>query len=286
MNDYKIGGCSLCMRTDGESLISGTYMERFRIEEIQMNEEEGLEISLHCCDTIREKGKQYQSRQWIFTEEGKTKVFNQPYLNTQLGICYTPSDWKNQKVQVDVPLEFQQMETFTIPRLLDFIGIHSAFLYRGKTLLHASFIRTEKGAILFTAPSGTGKSTQAQLWERYQGAEIINGDRVLLGKENGKWMAYGVPFCGSSGICKNQTVPILGIVVLEQSLENRVQELSPAECFRALLGGTMYHRWSEEERQLVMELTMKQSREISMVRLSCRPDAESVNVLKEYWSKK
>ena len=44
-------------------------------------------------------------------------------------------------------------------------------------LMHGAVIAVGNKAWLFTAPSGTGKSTQAELWERYRNAEQINGDR-------------------------------------------------------------------------------------------------------------
>lgn len=109
--------------------------------------------------------------------------------------------------------------------VINCLGFEKTMSEHGLFILHASLIRTRRGAVLFTAPSGTGKSTQADLWKKYRGAEIINGDRSGVWKNGNTWMAGGVPWCGTSGIMKNKTMPLLAIVILRQGLENEVRDL-------------------------------------------------------------
>lgn len=45
----------------------------------------------------------------------------------------------------------------------DHIGMETLFLRKSCLMIHAAFIRWQEKGILFTAPSGTGKSTQAEL---------------------------------------------------------------------------------------------------------------------------
>lgn len=101
-------------------------------------------------------------------------------------------------------------------------------------ILHSSYMTINNQAILFTAPSGTGKSTQADLWMKYRGSEVMNGDRSLLVKED-KYYAYGWPICGSSEICNNKKYPITCIVVLSQAKENKIEELSYKDSFKKIL---------------------------------------------------
>ena len=60
--------------------------------------------------------------------------------------------------------------------------------------------------ILFSGPSGIGKSTQAALWQRYAGAEIVNGDRALVRPDTGT--VSGVFYAGTSGISRNVTASL------------------------------------------------------------------------------
>ena len=61
-------------------------------------------------------------------------------------------------------------------------AVHAEHLIaqEGGFILHASAIRVDDQIVVFTAPSGTGKSTQANLWRAYRGAQIINGDRCAV----------------------------------------------------------------------------------------------------------
>lgn len=102
-------------------------------------------------------------------------------------------------------------------------------------ILHSAYIIYNNEAILFTAPSGTGKSTQANLWQKYRNARIINGDKSLLVKKGQQYYASGWPICGSSNICFNESYPIKAIVVLSQGLVNKVEVLDYKDSVKKLL---------------------------------------------------
>lgn len=161
-------------------------------------------------------------------------------------------------------------------------GLHKALLQKQAPILHASYIDAGGEAILFSAPSQTGKSTQAELWRVNGGAEIINGDRVLLRKRAGVWHAFGFPCCGSSGICVNRTLPVRAIVILEQGKENRIVTMSVAEQVRSLVSATEVYRWDAEELEQSFQAAEDMAEHIPVFKLSCRPDAEAVEVLKTY----
>ncbi len=161
-------------------------------------------------------------------------------------------------------------------------GLHKLLLQRGIAIFHASYIDIGGQALLFAGPSGTGKSTQGQLWAKYAGAQVINGDRVAIGMKNSRYHAYGYPACGSSGICINRTLPIRAIILLEQSLENKVLPMAPGEKFRAVLSGMTINAWEEAETELAMELAEKWISQIPMYRLCCRPDGDAVDVLRTF----
>ena len=53
-------------------------------------------------------------------------------------------------------------------------------------ILHCAYTEYQGKAMLFSAPSGTGKTTQAGLWEQYRGSRTVNGDKALLEYEIGR----------------------------------------------------------------------------------------------------
>lgn len=167
-------------------------------------------------------------------------------------------------------------------RFFSTAGLHSKFLQLEAPILHASYIDYKGRAILFTAPSQTGKSTQANLWHAYTGAEIINGDRVLLRRRGTEWHAFGYPCCGSSNICINRTLPLAVIVVLAQGPENTVEKMRPAEQVRALFSATERYLWDTAETDLALSLAQQLICQIPVVRLVCRPDQDAVHTLQKF----
>lgn len=169
--------------------------------------------------------------------------------------------------------------------LIEHIDIHSDLLRKDALILHSSYIIHEGNAILFTAPSGVGKSTQANLWEKYMGAEIINGDRSIIKEKNGVMYAYGLPFSGSSQICKNKNAPIKAIILLEQGNENKIYDLKSSYILKFLLSQIAVNRWDKSELLKVMELIENIIEKIPIVKLSCLPDKGAVEIVDNYLSK-
>ena len=145
-------------------------------------------------------------------------------------------------------------------------------------VLHASYIIWNGRAILFTAPSGTGKSTQAEA----KNVEIINGDRAVLREKDGGMWSYSLPFAGSSGICVNKSAPLRAVVVLTQAAENSVCELAPAEAIKHLYSQCALNRWNREEVEAVLGVLTKMVRKIRVVKLDCLPDQSAVEILSDY----
>ena len=58
-------------------------------------------------------------------------------------------------------------------------GWEQILLWKKRMILHASLIETAYGGILFSGVSGAGKTTQAELWMKWEQARQINGDRPM-----------------------------------------------------------------------------------------------------------
>ena len=165
--------------------------------------------------------------------------------------------------------------------LVTLMDIEATLLDFKALILHSSLIRWKSGSIVFTAPSGTGKSTQASLWERYEGAEVLNGDRAALRQINGVWTAFGLPYAGTSGIYRNESAPLKASVALRQADENRVRRIIGAEAFRYIYPETMIHRWDADFEKRASDLLLQLMGDIPMFLLECRPDRKAVELLRD-----
>lgn len=167
----------------------------------------------------------------------------------------------------------------------DHIGMETFFIWKSCLMLHASFIRHQEKGILFTAPSGTGKSTQAELWKMYEDAEILNGDRAAVRKSGGHWYAYGLPYAGSSGIYRNESARLSAVVVLRQAKENRIRRMKLLEIIQNLYPETTIHHWESDFVEKALTILTELAKEVPFYLLECRPDREAVQLLKEMLSR-
>lgn len=165
-------------------------------------------------------------------------------------------------------------------QLYEEIALPHILLQGKKIVIHSSYIETPMGAILFTAPSGTGKTTQAELWKKHRGAVILNGDRSVLGLSHGKRMVFGYPISGSSEDCENRSLPLCAVVALKQAPENTVRRLRGRDALRVLLNGTYYNKRFPQDVSLNMEAALP-FLETPIFELSCRPDLGAVEALEQ-----
>ena len=129
---------------------------------------------------------------------------------------------------------------FTDP-FLERAAIQRAFgdhlLQLDTLLLHGSCVAVDGTAFLFTARSGTGKSTHTRLWREVFGdrAVMINDDKPFLQLRDGGVFACGSPWSGKHGLDSNVILPLGGICILERGAENQIRPLAAAEALPMLL---------------------------------------------------
>lgn len=108
-------------------------------------------------------------------------------------------------------------------------------------MLHSSAVCVDNKAYLFSASSGTGKSTHTTQWLKLFGdrAFIINDDKPAIKIEDGKAYVYGTPWSGKSDLNANVRVPLQGICVLERSDKNFIEPLDKGTAVFKLMNQTI-----------------------------------------------
>lgn len=140
--------------------------------------------------------------------------------------------------------------------------------------LHSSSVAYEGKGYLFSANSGTGKSTHTRLWQQVFGeeAKIFNDDKTPLRRLDGTWYAYGAPWCGKDNININMKVPVAGICFLKQADHNRIRRLSQAEAVSKIVSQTIRKFKNVERLDLMLSHVEKIVREIPVFELENRPE--------------
>ena len=150
---------------------------------------------------------------------------------------------------------------------------------RDVVLFHGSVIAVDGEAYLFTAKSGTGKSTHARLWrERFgERAVMINDDKPLLHVGEKGVTAFGTPWNGKHHLGGNLSARLKALCILQRDSANHIEPVSPEEAFPMLLQ-QCYRPETGEGLIQTLELLDRLSRQVKLYRLGCNMEPEAAEV--------
>lgn len=168
----------------------------------------------------------------------------------------------------------------TTNSLSPILGLDYVLMQADCLFLHSSLVRYQGKAVLFSGPSGIGKSTQAELWQTHLGAEILNGDKSCIAKRPDGLFACGSPYAGSSDIFLQEEAPLAGIVLLEHGITNQLSAVSLRVAFVLLYAQILGNTWDSEYTAHLCSLLEHILTQIPVVRLTCTPSAEAVELVR------
>ena len=166
------------------------------------------------------------------------------------------------------------LETLAVYRkIAEKLPYHDAFL------MHGSCVAAEGTGYLFTAKSGTGKSTHTRLWREYLGdrAVMVNDDKPVIRFVEEGPVVCGTPWNGKHRLGSNITVPLGAICLLERGAENKITEESFAGIYPALLG-QIYRPHDRKAFGKTLELIDRLAPAVRMARLWCNMEPEAAEV--------
>ena len=146
-------------------------------------------------------------------------------------------------------------------------------------MLHSSAVVMDGRAYLFSAPSGTGKSTHTQLWLDVFGekATILNDDKPALRRIDGEWYAYGTPWSGKHDKSINTRVPLGGICVLRRGDVNKIEPYRGAGAIKDIFEQTPRDTNAEYVSKL-LELLDKLLCEVPVWKMECNMDPDAARM--------
>lgn len=146
----------------------------------------------------------------------------------------------------------------------------------GGVLLHASCVQYENYAYLFSANSGTGKSTHTHLWlQKFPTAEILNDDKPAIRKIDNKYYAFGTPWSGKFDESINTKTEIAGITFLSRGETNEITRVSGSDVMFDFMNQTVRPN-KKEYMVFFMEILDKILSDVPVFKMKCNISEEAV----------
>lgn len=166
------------------------------------------------------------------------------------------------------------LETLAVYRKLAQLLVQDDIL-----LMHGAVVEVDGQAYLFTAKSGTGKTTHARLWMQQFGdrAVIVNGDKPLIHVTNTGVTVYGTPWDGKEHLSRNIACPLKAVCILTRSETNHIERIAPREAL------TMFCQQSYRPAQpaalrKTLALVDSLSSSVPLYKLGCNMEPEAALV--------
>ena len=176
------------------------------------------------------------------------------------------------RVFTDPFLERQAIQRAFAEYLLDFDTL----------LVHGSAIAADGEGFLFTAHSGTGKSTHTRLWRQVLGARavIVNDDKPFLQLTETGVILHGSPWSGKHGLDCNLSVPLQGICILERGSKNQIGIMDAADALPMLRKQT-YQPMDAEKEARYLRLVERLAQSIPLWKMACNKEAQAATMAHE-----
>lgn len=164
-------------------------------------------------------------------------------------------------------------------------SFYMQLLSHGGFMLHSSAVVMDNAAYLFSAPSGTGKSTHTQQWLKLFGerAQILNDDKPAIMVSDGRITACGTPWSGKSDLNLNAVVPLSGICFLRRSENNYIERMPAERVAYSILDQTL--RPEDGERMgLLLDMLDRVATQIPVWQMGCNISTQAAQMAYDHMS--
>ena len=140
-------------------------------------------------------------------------------------------------------------------------------------VFHGAAVEIDGKGVIFTAPSGTGKTTHISLlMKNYpDNVRVINGDKPIIRKIDGEWRVFGTPWAGKEGWKRNASAPLSAIVIVNRAENNSIEAIAPEMNFDQLIS-QVYLPYQGKATLLTFDLLNDIAGTVKFYRLNCNMD--------------
>lgn len=231
---------------------------------------ENVDLRIVYRDCSGEACVSSQNRTGLFFEESELRFLTDGvvvYVIRRVGVA---------QYEVRVYAELEKYALFPILICLLLENVKKGFVG-----MHAATLKYRDRVILFSAPSGTGKSTMCFFWKLLHGGETINGDYALLKREGKDVFMWGTPFCGGSRICKNTVERVTDIVFLSQSDTDYGYRVSGGQAAISFAKNCFIPQWDPDLASIVLERIMEMQECVTTWHMRCTKSPNGARTLQK-----
>ena len=268
----KIGG--LCVRLCGPADVFSEQFAPFFCGEEEADQTIEVKIAVPAQKPngkVLIRNKEMSICEW---EEGYLVLFHQMRNVIE---AYMTKDGRYVRIYALMPQNEEEKEN-----LFHAIRLFYLYLAQKKRLyaIHSASILYKDRAWLFSGHSGMGKSTHTALWHELVHTPYLNGDLNLVGEEEGELKVYGMPWCGTSGICTTKTHVLGGIVLLGRDEWDHLEELGEAEKIIRVMQRMISPAWTREQMEANLGFAEKIAAKNPVYYLKCTKNPSAVEPIK------
>lgn len=203
------------------------------------------------------------------------------YSDKKVPIAFIRSDscWKGIDIEYS---ENNKIGNYSIIDRALGAAFSNIIIINGGLFVHSSAIHYKNEGIIFSAPSGTGKSTHTEFWRNSLNAGIINDDTPVLIPKNGGVLVCGNPWSGSTDLFDNVSVPLKAIVIISRHHQNEISEIGHTEIIHKLLPRCLFPYHNPRLVNKAFESFQKIIGLVPVYHLKCTPTLEAAKLVKSF----
>lgn len=240
---FNIGGIMISIQSD-LALEEKTFAPKFKLFLSDRRGDDGVIIH-HCCGLPKTKNwgeKVYQRAPWVIYETPSHYIYrmfvdgdNESLLVAVFNKDHTEGHIYKGKNYIKIFKKGNLTSLLCFPT--DQILFARLLADRSGMILHGSGVIFKEKGYLFVGHSDAGKTTLVKIFQDH--AKILNDDRMIVRKEDGRFYLYGTPWHGELSLVAPDRVPLKAVFFLNQAEENKVEKAEGLGAFKRLYGCTI-----------------------------------------------
>lgn len=160
---------------------------------------------------------------------------------------------------------------------LDELLVFHRLALQGNLLIHACGVVRDGRALLFTGPSGAGKTTIARRMLEVGGCSVLSDDRIAIRADADGFRVHGTPWHGDAPLSRADSARLAGIYAIHQTRTLAPLALSGVEAATAVLGNAFVPIHDRVAAARILELAEQLVNQVPITRLGCPNDASVVD---------